>query len=274
MLVMLLGSAWLLAPAQAYVISGPHILELMTQTLVKAQRLLVAQRLVLHTPNGQTDKVELLETLRYVFPETFRSDIQTANIQRVHLRSKRGAITVLDGRVALEPESRYDRYKDLLLINSRMLLVERLSALGVNVNVSSLGRFQDQTAFVVGARYPDESVPQVWIQKDTFRPLRWIISPGAGGQRREMLEVRYSQWQKFDQTWYPLRIDVYKNNALVREIHALDITVNPAFSEGLFNIDQLRRSLQAPAAAVTAPKETEGLDEVQKIIEDFKKIYE
>ena len=37
------------------------------------------------------------------------------------------------------------------------MLSERLSDLGVDISISSLGKFEGQPAFVVGAEYPDET---------------------------------------------------------------------------------------------------------------------
>ena len=61
----------------AYVLSGPHILELMTTKYSKAKRLLVSQKMILYNNDPQQRTVELKETLRYVFPDVFRSDIRS-----------------------------------------------------------------------------------------------------------------------------------------------------------------------------------------------------
>lgn len=286
--------------SDAYVLQGPHLLELMTKKLGGAKRLLVLQKLILYNNSPQSGAVKLSETLRYTFPEEFRSDICSENTQRIYIVSSDVTLTVIDGEVVSSPpalpeqerdkpdnqnplwragsetqfERWFDRYKDILLYRCRMLLQKRLSLLGVDISVSSLGRFQGKIAYVLGAQYPDESVPQVWIDKDTFLPFRWIIDGKAGESYKDFLEVRYLEWQRVGKTWYPMRIEFYQNNILMREINVDKIKVNPSFSENLFDIDHLK-SIYPPAAPILPDRhESDGLGEVRKTIEDFKKIYE
>jgi outer membrane lipoprotein-sorting protein len=257
------------ASLHAYVLPGPFLLKLMAQNLGDADRLLVTQKLILHDDNPNMNTDELSETLKFKFPKTFRSDIVSENIQRIRILSNRIVFTVIDGKISDEPESAYDHYKDLMLFRSREILEERLSDLGVDVNISSLGRFKGTPAYVLGAQYPDETPPQVWLDKKTFLPFRWIIN----GNASQNLEVRYLDWKNLNQTWYPMRIEFFSNGNLVREIHVQDIKVNPSFKDDLFDIQKLT-SLY-PKDATIEPKngDKEELDEVQKTIEEFKKIY-
>ncbi len=261
---------WCHASVHAYVLPGPYLLKLMTQNLGKGKRLLVTQKLVPLNDNPNKNPVELSETLKYIFPNTFRSDILSENIQRIHVLSKGRALTVIDGKTSDEAESRYDYYKDLLLFRSRKMLQDRLSHLGVDPKVSSLGRFQDKPAYVLGAQYPDETVPQVWLDKNTFRPFRWIIA----SQTQQRLEVRYLQWQKLKNTWYPMRIEFIADGNLVREIHVKNIKVNPSFPKNLFDIEHLKsRYPQSEPSASAGQDKKESSNEIEKTIENFKKIY-
>jgi hypothetical protein len=257
------------ASLHAYVLPGPFLLKLMAQNLGDADRLLVTQKLILHDDNPNMNTDELSETLKFKFPKTFRSDIVSENIQRIRILSNRIVFTVIDGKISDEPENAYDHYKDLMLFRSREILEERLSDLGVDVNISSLGRFKGTPAYVLGAQYPDETPPQVWLDKKTFLPFRWIIN----GNASQNLEVRDLDWKNLNQTWYPMRIEFFSNGNLVREIHVQDIKVNPSFKDDLFDIQKLT-SLY-PKDATIEPKngDKEELDEVQKTIEEFKKIY-
>lgn len=264
----------LYAPANAYVLPGPYILELMTQNLGKAKSLLVSQTLVIHDDTLQKSGVELSETLRYVFPEMFRSDTLSEQVHRIHVLSKGKAVTVIDGKFADESDNRYDRYKNILLFKPGKMLQDKLSLLGVDVKVSSLGRFQGKPAYVLGARYPDETTPQVWLDKDTFRPFRWIMTSKDGKSRENSLEVRYLEWQKVKNTWYPMRIEFFMAGILVREIHVQNIKVNPSFSKKLFDITHLKSLYPQGPPAEQEQENKKDLNEVQKTIEDFKKLYE
>lgn len=260
--------------ANAYVMQGPHILELMVQKLGKPKGLLVSQKLVLYDDNQQKIDVELNETLRYIFPETFRSDTLSENVQRIHVLSKGETLTVIDGKTADDPKNSFDRYKDILLFRSRSMLQSRLPFLGVDISVSSLGRFKGKISYVIGAQYPDETVPQIWLDKITFKPLRWIMINKESESNGNSLEIRYLEWREMDSAWYPMRIQYYRNEHLIREILVQNIIMNLSFSDELFDIEYLRSIYPSVTPVVTDQDEVEKEDEIQKIIEEFKNIYE
>ena len=256
---------------EAYVLQGPHILTLMIQNLGKAKRLLVSQRVIIHDTAVGRDRPEVEETVRYAFPETFRSDIFSETTQRIYVFAKGVELTVIDERASIGGETRFDQYKDILLFHSRIMLAERLSAAGIDVSISSLGRFEGKIAFVVGGEYPDETRSQVWIEKETFRPLRWILKSGSAENPNGTLEFRYKNWQQFDTAVYPMQIEFVQDGILVRQIQVDTVTVDPVFVENLFNIDYLQ-SRYLPK--IPEKQEAEKLNEVQKAIEEFKKRYE
>lgn len=265
-------------PSEAYVLQGPHILDLMMQKLGGAKRLMVSQRLTVYGAQrgdqGPESAVEFRETLKYEFPETFRSDIRSDNIDTIHVRSGGEAVTVVDGGISSTPEPPFNRYKDILLCHSRALLQNRLEALGVDVSISSLGRFQERIVFVLGSEYPDENRPQIWVEKDTFVPLRWILGGKASENYRDKLDVRYLDWKQIDSRWYPMRIAFYQGAVLAREIRVDTIQVNPSFSGEEFDIERLKSMYRSETAVVPDPDKPGAMDEVQKTIEEFKKRFE
>ena len=260
--------------ANAYVLKGLHVLDIMTKRFGKAESLLVSQKLVFYDNHAIKIAGQANETLRCIFPETYRSDILSEDFQRIHVSSKGNSVTVIDEKVVDGYENRYDRYRYLLLFRSRTLLQNRLPSIGVDVTVSSLGRFQGELAYVIGAQYPDESVPQIWVNKDTFRPFRWIITGKSEENSKESLEVRFREWREVESTWYPMRIEFFRNQILIREIIVENIRVNPSLPQELFDIDHLKSIYPPVTASTLNSSETDGLNEVQKTIEEFKKKYE
>ena len=261
-------------PANAYVIPGPHLLKLMIEKLGRGKSLLISQKLLLYDVSPEKSIIELRETLKYNFPEKFRSDIQSENAKRIFVFSFGAALTVIDNKIVSNTETRFDCYKDVFLYRSRILLQNRLSLLGIDTSVSSLGRFQDKIAYVIGAKYPDESVPQIWLDKNTFQPVRWIIIGKDNKSNRDVLEIRYGDWKRTYKTWYPMHIEFYHNDVLVREIYADKIKVNPSFSDELFDIEHLK-SVYLNLSSVEQDKDdSHGLSDIQKTIKEFKKLYE
>jgi hypothetical protein len=222
----------------------------------------------------QTETIQLDESVRYVFSEAFRSDSVSDDKQRIYVFRDGQTLTVIDGVISSGAGTRFDLYKDLLLYRSRELLSERLSDLGVDISLSSLGKFEGQPAFVVGAEYPDQTLPQVWIDMETFQPLRMIIPSGSASYSTDFLEIRYSQWQKIGKIWYPMRIEFIQDGATVRTIEVNGYQVDPDFSKDVFDIARLKLEYRQPVQAPDRTGETDGLSEVQKTIERFKKIFE
>lgn len=260
-------------PANGYVLTGPHIFELMIEKLGQTKRLLVHQKLVIYDETGKKEPVNLDETIRYVFPEIFRSDILSDKVHRIHIVSKDRALVMMDKKIIEKSETCFDFYKDILLYRSRPLLQQRLSFLGMDIFISSVGRFEDKLAYIVGAQYPDETVTQIWVDKDSFQPLRFIIAPEketgcAGG-----LDIRYYRWEKSSDTWYPMEIKLFQNHVMIREIIVDNMEVNPEFSEKLFDIESFNSRYPPSLENLPGEKAGKELDEIKKTIEEFKKIY-
>ena len=261
--------------AAAYVLTGPHLLDLMIQKFGKADRLLVTQKLVLKHNSAEKGLIEFDETARYIFPDRFRSDTFSNALKRVHVYDGGSTLTIMDGRISSEPESGYDRYKDLLLYQSRRLLQNRLIRLGVDPEISSVGRFQNRLAYIIGAEYPDETRSQVWIDKASFKPIRWLLvrKEPTHTDNRSVLEFRYRTWRQTGSISYPMNIQIFQDDVLLREINAASLTVNPSFEAILFDIDFLMTQYEADLSENTKSDDM-GMGEVQKTIQEFKKRYE
>jgi len=219
--------------------------------------------------------VEMEASIRYLFPQAFRSDIITDDNQRIHVYADGQALTIIDGATRAVPQTRFDFYKDLLLIRSRPELVERLTRLNVDVSISSLGRFEGRIYFVIGAQYPDESRTQIWVDQENFRPLRWIIAPGGVGFQSDKLEIRYLDWWQFnDSFWYPMRIEYYQEDMLVREVKVQRYEVDASIPAELFDIEQLR-SAYPPAESVSSDSgDSRPVRDVQEALEEFGTMFE
>jgi hypothetical protein len=192
-------------------------------------------------------------------------------VHRIHLFTKGRALTISDGRAMVGDTVWFDRYKDLLLYHSRVMLANHLVLEGIDISISSLGRFEDKIVFVVGAEYPDETESQVWIDKDTFRPVRMILKGMSTHPETTAFEFRYRNWQEFDGVSYPMSIEFLQDEQLVRRIRVESVTVDPSFSKDIFDIQALQSRF---TPREPDEKTTEALDEVKKTIEEFKRRFE
>ena len=309
--LLILGSIFISGPVQAYVLQGPHILDLMIEQLGEAKSLYVSQELIFYRLVSQTDietdetveehqtldnagtdlpvdqgvqldengpleeTLQLEETLRFAFPFTFRSDARSSESERIHVVSGDRSITIVDGSIVPAVANRFDLYKDIFLYRTREDLSERLLQVGVDVSISSLGRFEGEISLVLGAVYPDKSVSQIWIDRETFLPTRWIIRGNGESFITDVLEVRYLTWWKSGQVRYPSRIEFYQDGQLVRVNQLKSFREGDEFSEDLFDIDNLRSVYPlAPEQPLVPGESEEEPSEVQKTIDEFRKVFE
>lgn len=260
--------------ALAYVLQGPHVLALMAETMSGAKILRVEQEVVVENPDIPGQTLELAETLLYWFPDRFRAESLNDGRRRVHVMSAGQTITIVDGVRDDVSENRFDLYKDLLLYRNPTLLHKMLLARGVDVEKTSLGRFEDSTVYVVGAQYPDTSVSQLWVDKERFVPLRWINV--SDETQPDQMTFVYKQWRKWNDIWYPRQIDLYHNERLVRQINVKKVTTNVKTDAALFDVTRLRTEYP-PKQTVPVDRNQNNptqLDDVQRTIEEFQKKFE
>jgi outer membrane lipoprotein-sorting protein len=261
-------------PTHAYVLHGYHLLDLMRREMGTARSLEVIQKLTIQESVLPTEAMAVQETVSYRFPVAFRSEFASTVGEHIQIFSNGRALTVVDGRIVSDTESEFDHYKDIFLFNTRELLIKCLSQLGVAADVSSVGRFQGRIAYVLGAQYPDETVPQLWLDKETFRPMRWLLKPASAGNLSEALEVRYGDWRKVSSIWYPERIEFYLGDRLLRRMQVQRTRVNPKFSKRLFDVAYLKSIYPYAAVPPPAQGESGGKNDIQRTIDRFRKLFE
>jgi hypothetical protein len=225
--------------AHAYVLPAEQILTFMIKKLGSARTLMVAQKTVLFDPDLRGGLRELQETLYYRYPDRFRSEVRTRRLEQIRVVNQDGALMVVNGEIVAERERAFDHFKDPLLYRETGLLIKRLSQLGINLQVVSLGRFNNKICYVIGGKYPDESGSQVWIDKETFRPVRLILE----GEHEDapLRAIEYSHYTGPEKgITYPASILFFENGTLVR-MHVLEtMEVDPHVSEELFDVAYLK----------------------------------
>ena len=266
------------APANGHVLEGPHVLDLMVRKLAGAQTLRVDQLVTVEDSAIASQPIDFEESLSFIFPDRFRADIQHENTHRIHVLSHGQVMTVVDGTISSGANpGRFDRYKDLFLYNSRLLLHKVLSEHGVDVGITSLGRMEDHVVFVIGANYPDDSVSQVWIDKERFVPLRWIniFKSEETGMESERVEFIYRNWQKVDGVLYPLQITTFHNQHPIRQVRVTKVRANTVIPPELLDIPHLMTLYPQEDEALPDDQEPiSDVDEVERTIEDFRKKFD
>jgi hypothetical protein len=275
-------------PAGAYVLEGPHILDLTADAMGRIGAIKVNQKLIVYPQPTEKAAASTVfdqpaqnppaptvfdETAIYVMPERFRSDLESDRIQRTHLVFGDSSLTVIDGRLAVGQDP-FDLYQRLLRSRSRTRLMKTLNQLGVETAISSLGRVDDTVVYVLGAHYPDESVSQLAIDKDSFLPLRLLLVGGDADTGDSRLEIYYRDWQKVQSGWFPYHIQFYTAGRLAREIRVSDIHPDPSLPPDFMDLEALKASVAQREADTPRGQKQDAVKAVQQAVHDFQKKFE
>lgn len=260
-------------PAGAYVLEGPHVLDLTAEAMGKITALQVDQKVFIYSQSPDALPAVFDETATYVMPQRFRSDIVAEQIQRTYLVYADSALTVIDGRMAVG-ESPFDRYQRLLRSRTRKQLMHTLGRMDVETAISSLGRVDDTVVYVLGARYPDESVSQLAVNKETFLPLRLLLVDDRTDAEGSRLDIYYRDWRKVQGGWFPFQVTFYTEDRLVREIRVFHLRNNPSMPADMMDPEALKASLAVSAAETPQGQKQEAVDAVQQAVQEFRKKFE
>jgi hypothetical protein len=240
------------APANAYVPVADHLLSLVAARLDSPPPSVVRQVRILPAQPPEPHSRQYRETVHLRFPGAFRSDLEADEGQRVVIEQAGLRWTIVDGVLIEQPPDLVDLALRLLVHTRPDGLAKTLAGEGVDVSVTSLGRFNDRIAFVLGARYPDESVPQLWVDNETLLPFRWLlIRPGEDGMPRRT-EIRFLGWQKSGDLQYPQAMACYRDEQLISQVRVEAVTSPASVPDALFAIQRLVKPT-IPAASSGEP---------------------
>ncbi len=249
----------------AYIPDASYILSAMLKRYGNEKSLFIEQRHIIYREFDK--KTELFETLSYIFPDKFRSDIKTDDTEIAKITSSDIFLYLKNGKPEKKEEPVYHKYKNVLLYRTTDLLSKQLQSMGIDTSVVSLGRFEEKICFVIGANYPDESAARLFIDKKNIKPIRLILKdPLIKG---DMIDIRYNDWEKFEKAWYPRNMEIYRNQNPERKLTITKLTVNKEFDLAIFDTSSLSEIDTKEEYGQENDK-----DEVQKAIESFKRKFE
>jgi len=257
--------------ANAYVMPGKQMIEEMAKHLGSTKTLSAVHSFIMNNQDyNDGQPLELEEKVIYQFPNALHSEILMNNKQKLHVVSSRGAVTIIDDILSDEPHTTFDLYKYLLLERDKSMITRRLTQSGINIKTSSYGKFEKKAVYVIGAKFPDQTVPQLWLEINTFRPCRWIVTPGGYGQS---LEIVYRNWKQISKdVWYPEKIEYLQDTNVLVEINLKSHKIDIKVTKELFDISYYRQMFPAKTS-YDSPYETD-MDEVNKTIRNFQRTFE
>ncbi len=217
----------------AFILSGDRILTFMVEKYGDAKSLFVNQTITSYD-DAQTIKNNYREILRYLFPDKFRSDVEFENGYKINVVNEGTSFIMENNDIYKNEETKFDIYKEILLYRSIPYLTEKLHKLGIDLSVTSFGRYEDKICFVIGAEYPEATYPQLSIDKETFLPLELKAL-----FNNKIIEIKYYDWHNFNNILYPSVINIYENKLLKQSIKVNDAASDVIFPETDFDIESI-----------------------------------
>ncbi|MEK7703497.1 MAG: hypothetical protein AAB426_00950 [Myxococcota bacterium] len=235
--VLLLLQLGMASTAQAYLPPADFIVRMLAD---KRRRIgAVDMSILLQTELADATVVE--ERLYLKFPERLRwatqDDPERVRVERQGVRAMGTAdkLTRLSGRpddlmaVFMMPDGK-------TLEDTGDRLIAAIKAAGVDMSVVTLARQEREVAFVIGAEPWERERAQVWIDKNRFLPVRWILNAAAprGTKWVETRLLEYGSATSGD--WFPQVVERYEGGKLVSRASVVKIDINQNVPETLFDI--------------------------------------
>jgi hypothetical protein len=253
--------AWPPAASHAYVPAAGHLLEAAAAKRETPSTAVVRQTRILPPQEGESRAQEYQETVYFRFPGILRAEMESDQGQRIYLE-RNGDYRIADSQGVSQP---FPDPLDLalrLLANPQAAGMGRvLTAVGVDLSVSSLGLFNGRLGFVLGARYPDELAPQVWFDKETLLPFRWLIVRSDDSGLPQRIEIRYFTWQKVGALLYPHTMEGYRHEHRTADVRVDGIDPGADISDERFSFQRLLE--EHPPAVLPAAGQIEMVSPVQ-----------
>ncbi len=281
--MMIIGSVFFAATTSAYVLPGPYLVQKMKQRIGSFSRLEIVADMQIYDDHGQI-KATAGVTDRYWRSGRFRSELRANDLWRIHVSSNNNAVIVLNGHILSEVESWMDKYKDLFLYGTSSRLLALLQDTGIDTGTTSIGRMGEKLVYIIGAVYPDMSRPQLWLDKETFLPARWILVPSGTEDADPVGEIRYLLWQRKAGVFFPGRIAFLSNGKIKREMIVTVMKFPPVFPAAIFDVSEIRHAYSNVARDGSSraprlfgddqPPVDDKIDEIDQSIESFGKIFQ
>lgn len=259
---------------EAFVPQTSHLLYLVVKKIRVPRGLTVSQtRTIAAVPQTGEDavqnaKISLVETLSYLFPNRLRSDINTGAVNRFYILSGERFVKVINGQVSDLEKSVGEFYTDPLLYRDYDRLAKVLANAGVNVEKVTLQRLDKNICWFIGEpAYGGEATPGLWIGKDSFFPVRYLIQRSG-----RTIDVRYDDWYRVSKSWYPRVTRIFVDGELFANIHVDRMVLTPGLSASLFDVGGILDRYPRKRDADT--QNGHSIETLDTEIDTFNKLYD
>jgi hypothetical protein len=104
-----------------------------------------------------------------------------------------------------------------------------LTELKVNMKETTLARFHGKVAYIIGAKEWERDRPQLWIDKDSFLPLRLFVPDG-----RSLVDIGWFNWGgRLGGDHFPSEIEVSRDGKIFEHCELTDLNTTVKIPDDL-----------------------------------------
>jgi len=255
---------------EAFVPKAPHLLHLVIEKIKNPAGMEIFQtKKFINYDDSDIGLFEIEEKLIFLTPNHVRADVISGIQTSFSVESDFRFVRVKDGVTLTNEKSPVDLYTDILLYRDPESLLNQLALTGMDLSKVSFQRYNETICYVIG-RPTERQKPfaGLWIEKETFFPIKYVVNKNGW-----VVEFYYHNWQRLSKSWYPMQVSVFLDNQLFCMIDVKSFDLKSDFSKDLFDIDYIEK-LYPKKTLDFMDENSKQVEELNKRMEDFKKLYE
>ncbi len=285
--------------SQAFIPTSPQLLYMMIRAIghtsleepsgfvVRHTRLIPSDLSFSNHENTKPDPYSVVERLTFVYPNQLRAEIESGPNTGFTVESGRNFVKIINQIIISDTKSLEDHYTDILLLRNPEHLESFLHFSGIDTSRVQYDRYQEQICYRIGG--PPEQLQSeqseqdghasgIWIDHETFLPVCFRLV-----QENSSIDFVYQDWQQVEKIWYPMHITMIMDNRIITRIQADHAEWSKPDVHALFDIDHIvdqvpkKRHGSSPGSSIhkiQEPARADRIKELDKDINDFKKMYE
>ena len=229
-------------PVFAYAVPAWKIVQMAQEKNLPVSSLQVSRQTMLFERVFPDGKMEVREELYFHPTRGFRAEIKTQTGDKIYVTDGRSAIMVVNGKIV--GEDVFDG-TFLQLFLSRREKEENQQALrriGIEDSSVSLGRMEGRVVIIIGAAPGDLSKPQIWVDKETLLPLRFIGTDYFYRNGAFVIQDLSDHFQADGAVWLPRVARSFMKSVLIRTSIVLRTQTNLSIPDAFFDIAHIRAS--------------------------------
>jgi len=222
----------------AYILTAEQILRPILRANRHINDLKIGLKTTIFDDGYDEEKIETDERIYVKKGGKFRSERVFNHGEDIIINSGRKSLVMVKDETAANCREIDIVLPILLLQKSIGDLINDLNYFGVDTGTVAFDRIDGQVSFVIGERMGQIPCSQLWIEKETGFPLRFI-GIGTSNGERVILRAEYIDYTRVKRDfWFPGRIEFYRNDILWVVSVPVKILVNEKISDSFFIIPE------------------------------------